>query len=510
MTEVPAQLRREVRLLSTLLGRALEEAGGPELLRDVERLRRATIALRREPNEARRRHVTEIVASLDHDRAEQVARAFTCYFQLVNLAEEHQRVRALRERARVEDSLAAGVATARERLGDKGVELLAKRLEITPVLTAHPTEARRRAVVETLWRISSLLEGMEHPRLGPADVEDLRRHLLEEITALWRTDPIRVSRPEPLDEVRAAMALFDQTIFRVAPLVARELDRALAPGTGARAPVFERPPIRWGSWVGADRDGNPAVTADVTRATARVQSEHVLLGLEAATRRIARTLSASERDTPPSTELESAIVRDAAILPRVAKELARKLPDAPHRRKLALCAHRLAATRTGEVGWYASAAEFLDDLRAIQRSLADAGALRLAFGELQHLVWQAETFGFYLAELEVRQHADVHALAVREPASSAGREVRETLRAMAEIQQTLGPEACHRYVVSFTRRPSDVLDVLALAGEVAPELSELDVVPLFESRADLANATNVLEELMRDERFAGGARERGS
>ncbi len=514
MTEVPAPLRRQVRLLSTLLGRVLEEAGGPGLLHDVERLRRATIALRTEPTEARRSHVTDIVASFDLDRAEQVARAFTCYFQLANLAEEHHRVRTLREREVVEDSLAVGVAAARERLGDDGLLELVRRLEITPVVTAHPTEARRRAVVETLWRISSLLERLDDPRLTPAEVGDVERRLLEEITALWRTDPIRVSRPEPLDEVRAAMALFDQTIFRVAPLVARELDRALG-GDGSRPPAFERPPIRWGSWVGGDRDGNPAVTADVTRAAARIQSEHVLLGLETATRRIARALSASERETPPSPELVAALERDERLFPRAARELARKLPDAPHRRKLALCAHRLAATRTGDAGRYAAAAEYVEDLRAIQRSLAGAGGRRLAWGELQHLVWQAETFGFHLAGLEVRQHADVLRAALDDlrtsPESPAPdtREALETFRAMSSAQRALGPEACRRYVVSFTRTAGDVSGVLELARIAVPEGIELDVVPLFESRVDLARATGVLDELMADPAFAVRARDRG-
>src|SRR2546427_2928799 len=233
--QVPAALRREVRLLSTALGHVLEEAGGPELLRDVERLRCATIALRREPTAERRGEVTEIVGDLTPERAEQVARAFTVYFQLVNVAEEHHRIRTLRDlghqRELVEDSIAAGVLEARSRLGDEGARELAERLEITPVLTAHPTEARRRAVVETLWRIGSILDRLDDPRLFLDERGDVERRLTEEITALWRTDPLRTHRPEPLDEVRATMALFDHTLFRVLPLIVRSLDGGLVPGT---------------------------------------------------------------------------------------------------------------------------------------------------------------------------------------------------------------------------------------------------------------------------------------
>ena len=269
MTEVPAPLRRDVRLLSTLLGRVLEEAEGPDLLRDVERLRRAAISLRREPSDARRREAERIVEELPRLRAAQVARAFTAYFQLVNLAEEHQRVRTLRERGRAaEDSIAAAVDTIRERDGAQTLDHLLDRLELTPVITAHPTEARRRSVVENLWRIGALLEELDAARGRPDETDDVERRLAEEVSALWRTDPLRRQTPEPLDEVRAAMALFDQTIFRELPHVIRELDRAL--GGDGTAPPRARPYIRWGSWVGADRDGNPNVTADVTRAAAAV------------------------------------------------------------------------------------------------------------------------------------------------------------------------------------------------------------------------------------------------
>lgn len=509
--QVPAALRREVRLLSTALGHVLEEAGGPDLLRDVERLRRATIALRREPTSDRRAHVTEIVEDLAPERAEQVARAFTVYFQLVNVAEEHHRIRTLRDlghqREPVEDSIASGVLEARKRMGDDGALELAGRLEITPVLTAHPTEARRRAVVETLWRIGAILYRLDDPRLFLDERGDVERRLTEEITALWRTDPLRTHRPEPLDEVRATMALFDHTLFRVLPLIARSLDGGLAPGTGERPPVVDRAFLRWGSWVGGDRDGNPSVTADVTRRTMEIQTEHVLLGLERATRRIARSLSASDRGTPASDELVASLAVDEAEFPVVARELERKLPDSPHRRKMGLAAHRLVATRTGGDGRYVDADAFLGDLLSVQRSLAEAGAPRLAYGELQHLVWQAQAFGFHLAELEVRQHSAVHAEALAEiraggDLSSGTKEVLFTLRTLARLQQRFGVDACRRYIVSFTRSAADVLAVTELARHAVPDADlRLDVVPLFESRADLAASSRVLDDLLADPGF---------
>ena len=224
--------------------------------------------------------------------------------------------------------------------------------------------------------------------------------------------------------------------------------------------------------------------------------------MEAASRRIARTLSVSENDVPPSRALRRALDRDAEALPAVARELGRTLSDAPHRRKLGLSAHRLAATRTGATGGYDGPASFLTDLDVLQRSLDAGGAARLAWGELQHLRWQVETFGFHLASMEVRQHSEVLAAARAELAtprstrpSAATREVLATFRAIADIQSRLGVRACERVIVSFTRSAADLAGVLALARAAVPE-SPPDVVPvaLLESRAELTTATSILED----------------
>ncbi|MDP9295253.1 MAG: phosphoenolpyruvate carboxylase, partial [Actinomycetota bacterium] len=391
-----------------MLGQAIEESHGSELLADVERLRKAAIALREEPTPEREEAMLEGAGALDVDRAEAVARAFTCYFQLVNLAEEHQRVRALREQSRGDEPVADSIAAAAGGL-EPGTDL-----EITLVLTAHPTEAKRRAVVENLWRIAELIDELDDPRLDKSREAELRRRISEEVTALWSTDPVRPHRPEPLDEVRAAMALFDHTVFRVLPLLYRELDAALGPDdVGNRPPAF-RPFLSWGSWIGGDRDGNPSVTADVTSAAMEIHSEHILHGLEDAARKIARGLSASERDVPASDELVASLGTDERELPERSHELLRNLPDSPHRRKLELAAERIARTREGRPGGYPNPELFLDELRSVQRSLAAAGASRLAYGALQHLIWQAETFGFHLASLEVRQHSEVHSDVLKE------------------------------------------------------------------------------------------------
>jgi phosphoenolpyruvate carboxylase len=415
---------------------------------------------------------------------------------------------------------------------------LLQRLQITAVLTAHPTEARRRTVLETLHRGGTQLERLDDSRLSPGERAEAERALAEEVTALWRTDQLRQAKPEPLDEVRAAMWLFDETIFRLVPDFYRELDRTLDPDAAGRRPPPFRPFLRWGSWIGGDRDGNPTVTAAVTRRVLPVHADHVLRGLEAATRRVARELSASELETPPSMQLISSLERDARTIPRSVADLQRKFPDAPHRRKLTIAAERLAATRARGAGAYPGPQDFLADLHLVQRSLSDAGADRLAYGELQGLVWQAETFGFHLASLEIRQHADVHRRALHElmpgidgdpraldrlaargvthppgarELSTQTREALATFRVMSELQGRFGAEACRRYVVSFTRTASDILAVRALARIAVPDGSlELDVVPLVESRADLEGAPALLDELVAFPGFLGWleARER--
>ncbi len=523
--DLPSLLRREVRLLESVLFRVLREDAEPGLVADVERLRAATIALREEPTEERRAEVVSIVASFDLDHAAAVARAFSLYFQLINLAEEHHRIHDLRETGREEvplhESIASAVATVREWEGDEVLTSLLERLEITPVLTAHPTEARRRAVVEAIERIAALIARLDDRRLSRPEEDEIQRRLLEEVATLWKTDQLRPQRPTPLDEVRAMMALFDETIFRVAPAVYRALDRALDPdGTGHRPPALQ-PFLRWGSWVGGDRDGNPFVTPEVTREAIAIQAEHVLRGLENVTRRVSRAVSCSDRDAPPSDALLKVLDEDEQVFPEAAEALRARMSDQSHRRMLILIAERIAATRPGAHGAYARPEELVEDLRLVQRSLDDAGAPRLAFGELQHLVWQAQTFGFHLASLEIREHSDVlrrvldelapgvatdvdelNTLATRgwpegtSPTTEEASLVLETFRAMADIQARYGPDACRRYVVSFTRTAADVAAVRALARLAVPDGSlVLDVVPLFESHAELAAAPRILDEL---------------
>ena len=509
---MPQRMRHDVRLLGDLLGDILRESEGEDLLADVERLRHAVIQARRGPGDPVGDEIAALVASWPLERAELVARAFTVYFHLANLAEEHQRIRTLRDRetgeAPLRESLALAVAELRG-AGDGELPGLLAGLRVHPVLTAHPTEARRRAVTSALRRISGLLTALDHSPGGDdspaADaLAETRRRLREEIDLLWRTSQLRVKAMEPLEEVRAVMTAFDETLFRVVPAVYRSLDQVLAGPDSGRVPAAVPAFLRFGSWVGGDRDGNPFVTAQVTRETAIIQADHALRALENATARIGRALTVDAAAAPPSAELARGLAVAEAAHPELLAEISARSPQEPYRAYLLFLAERLRATRLRDADLgFADTAEFLAGLRLVQDSLASAGAPRQAFGELQNLIWQTETFGFHLAELEVRQHSAAHSRALREldsgqELSPQAREVLATFRVIAWIQGRFGSQACRRYVVSFTRSAGDIAAVYELARRAVPDgrVPDLDVIPLFESGADLDNAVRVLDDML--------------
>ena len=508
--QMPGPLREEVRLLGDALGHVIAEHGGAELLDDVENLRRTVISARAESvsRGGYANAADTLVSSWPLDRAEQVARAFACYFHLVNLAEERYRARALREAdygaSGPAEALTAALGAVLAELGGEGLDALLATLRVHPVFTAHPTEARRRAVTSALRRVGEQLERLGDPRASEAPQPETRRRLLEEVDGLWRTAQLRSQELQPLDEVRTLMGVFDETLFRLVPAVYRELSAGLdATDTGVRlpaAPAF----LRFGSWVGGDRDGNPQITAHVTRETMLIQSEHILRGLEAATTRIGTGLTADSATTPPDGRFLHRLGATRAIVGGRAAAIEERSPDEPYRQFLLLVAERIAATRRADLSLaYAGPDELLDDLRGVQDALVAAGAPRQAYGELHELIWQVETFGFHLADVEIRQHSSVHRNALAEITSGGARspetdEVVATMRTIALLQQRFGAHVCHRYVVSFTTGADDVAVVYALAERAcAPNPAPaLDVVPLFETIVDLRRARATLDAML--------------
>jgi phosphoenolpyruvate carboxylase len=577
----PDPLSHEVKLLGALLGQVIAEQGGPELLELVERCRLRSIAFCETGDETAGRALAAEIDSLDVDLAEALARAFSLYFQLVNLAEERDTVRRLRLDGRAAQCPEEGTPEAAvEWLVERGwspdrIAALLGRMRISPVLTAHPTEARRRTLLTALRRCYRLVEQLDDPRLGADDEEEIRRRLREEISILWRSSAIRRLAPTPIDEVRTAMTFFDETLFRVVPRVYRSLDRALdragaagdeAAGAGvgtagdeARAndalagdrgrtgtrPVRVGAFLHWGSWIGGDRDGNPTVTAELTRQVPRIHADHLLHGYEAVATRLLATIAAYVPRDQVQPALETRLARDAEELPEAMRDMARRYPDEPYRRRLGAIAEKLRRTRAflteeaGPIGGrYETPHQLATELEELQRCLVADRLPRVAYGEVQDFRWQVETFGFHLASLELRQHSEVHRAALdalRGPSGPASglshevvpgvtaAEVVATFRAAAAIQRRFGEDACHRYVISFTHSAEDVLRVLDLAkiaadpaipaaatGGLGPGQLDLDIVPLFESSDALAGCDRLLEELLADPRYRHYLEARGN
>ena len=568
-------LAREVRLLGSLLGQVIVEQEGLDLLELVERVRRRTIALRHAEDAAERARLSAELDALDLPRAEALIRSFALYFQLVNLAEERHRIRTLRRRERAARGgiLDDSVAEAVRRIWRTGrrvediVELVG-RLEIGPVLTAHPTEARRRTLLVALRRCHRLVERLDDPRLTHDEDLDIRRRLREEITLLWRTADLRSVAPTPLDEVRTAMTYFDETLFTVVPRLYRAVDGALDPlieaerrralGRAGRLDA-EDPPVtdvhrtgtreplvpaffRWGSWIGGDRDGNPAVTAETTGHVLRIQADHVIHGYEAVATRLMQTVASTRAMDRVAPALARRLVADDDALPETMRQLRRRFPEEPYRQRFGAIAERLRRTRAGLTaaagvplgGRYRHPAELIDELDELATALVEDRLARVTWGELQDLRWQVETFGFHLAALDVRQHSAVHQAALAAIARGdlktelpgapgvTAAEVLATFRSIADTQARFGDASTGRYIISFTRTAADVLDVMELArlagaadppaaetGGFGPGTPVLDLVPLFESADALEGCAGIIDALLADPRYRAHLATRG-
>lgn len=532
----------EVRLLGALLGEVIVEQEGEARLELVERLRRSAVRRREDDAADRTEEAAREIAQQPTADLLAVARAFTSYFLLINLAEEKDRVRRLRRREREvgQSGLPDGLEDAVHRLRRAGIsaedlERLLDGLLIRPVLTAHPTEARRRTVLVAQRRLYALLDRFDDPRLTRQEDRELRQRLREEIALLWQTSHARRMRPTPLDEVRAAMVFFDQTLFAVTPHLYAALDQALLDRGRGIARSGTRPPrspafLRWGSWIGSDRDGHPGVTATVTAATIRIQADHLLHGYRHVARHLQQTVAVgTERATLPAWFVDE-MDRELRAFPAIRRDLRRRFPNQPYRQAFGLVvarlertALRLAGRHTSGQGAYGTPDELLSDLRRIQEALSQHAAERVAYGTVQAFVWQVETFGFHLAELEVRQHADIHRLALArlrdadrldEPIDGCGptpADALETLRVIRRVQAAFGQRAVPRYVISFTRSAADVLAVLELDALATPdgEPLGLDIVPLLESSDALAGARDLLSSIFAEPGYRAHLERRG-
>ena len=536
-TDPHKPLRDDVRLLGELLGDTVKADAGAEVLDTVERVRALAKSARAGSPEAFA-SLADVLAGMSLEKAFPVARAFAQFLHLANIAEQHHRVRRRRayqrdpaappQRGSCEDSfarlLAAGIAPDHLHRAVCG-------LQIELVLTAHPTEVARRRIVQKHNRIARALAARDRADLTILERDELVASLRREIEGAWATSEVRDHRPSPIDEVRSGLIVFEQSLWDAVPRFARTIDRALRASTGRGLPV-DAAPIRFGSWIGGDRDGNPHVTPSVTRRACWLS------------RWVAADLYLDEIDA----------VRDELSLDAATPELiARAGSDRePYRELLRIVRARMRATRdwieaalrtddnvTPAPDVYLDVSDFMKDLRLCHRSLEVIGHARIAAGRLTDLLRRVSVFGVTLARIDIRQDSARHTEALSTITSALGlgcyhewdedrrieflvRELQgrrplipqdlETSPAVRDVLDTFAmiartpPGSLNAYVITMTRAASDVLAVELLQKE-AQVPNPLRTVPLFETSQDLQGAADVLDALLEQpwyrERIAG-------
>ncbi|KAA8995288.1 phosphoenolpyruvate carboxylase [Paenibacillus spiritus] len=544
-------LRRDVRFLGNILGEVLVHQGGNELLEIVEKIRETSKSLRSLFLPELHTEFKEMISSLDPENRHQVIRAFAIYFQLVNIAEQNHRIRRKRdyERSAGETVQPGSIESAVQELRERGfsqeeVHEIISGLSLELVMTAHPTEAMRRAILDIHKRISDDVMGLDNPTLTFREREQLREKLLNEVITLWQTDELRDRKPTVLDEVRNGMYYFHETIFHVLPEVYAELERCLSkyyPGQNWHVPTY----LRFGSWIGGDRDGNPSVTASVTLQTMRLQRILAIREYQRIMRELMKYLSFSTSIIKVTPELQESIAKDRAVITLERGEAWRNANE-PYRIKLSYMIHKTQSVLDDETKGtpqrYASPEEFIEDLKIIDRSLRHHYADYVADTYIKKLIRQVELFGFHTATLDIRQHSKEHENAMCEilrkmniaedysqleehekvklleqllndprPLTSpyqtyteSTEECLEVYRTVFRAQEEYGQKCITSYLISMAEAASDILEVMVFAKEVGlfrkdndgTVVCTLQAVPLFETIDDLHNAPQIMRTVL--------------
>jgi len=543
-------------LLTGVLAEVIAASHGPEMVALLEQVTALGRAVRDGERQAVQR-LEDLFAELDLERLEVLVRALTRWFQLINLAEDCDRLRRLRWQEEQEapaprrGSIRRAIAALAAR-GASASQLrdLLQSAQLRLVITAHPTEARRRTTIDKLTRVFRVLRELD---MDPhTDRDAARSRLLAAVQELWCSDELRSRPPTVLDEVAAGLTHFTATLADTVPEIYRDLRVALAehyPGE-----EFEPPPfLTFGSWIGGDRDGNPNVTPHTTVAALELMNERCLSFLQSRMEPLYRRLSLSERVSGPAPLLRPLLERGAELFPELAARLHERIPDEPYRHAVRYIDERLRASRARAPGAYSDAQELLDDLRLIEASLRAGGHQFIARADLLEVIRQVQTFGLHFARLEVREHATVHRRALAEvygtlgiceryeqldgearikllagsiaerrpliPAdisgfSSATQETIQTFRTLREL--VCGPHrgAIESYIISGAAGADDLLEVLLLMKEASlaragGDGAMLRIVPLFEARDTLHGAAAIMTRALAEPVYANALRATG-
>ncbi|MBT3248754.1 MAG: phosphoenolpyruvate carboxylase [Actinobacteria bacterium] len=526
-----AALRADIRRLGHQLGGTLVRQHGQELLDLVELVRQSAQKLRQnDAPEGVTQSLTALLADTDAQQAIALVRAFTVYFHLANVAEQVHRIEDLNVGAAKSDSHFEETV---QHLIESGVspeeisELLT-RTELRPVFTAHPTEATRRSILSKLSRIAELIEQRCSPLASTSDHRRIDRRIDELIEAIWQTDEIRQERPGPLDEARFVLYYLSQTVRHALPDLFEDMAATLS-DLGVQAEATQVP-IRFGSWVGGDRDGNPNVSAQTTTEVLELQRQRALDLLVVEVSELAEVLSVSGRLHSVNPQLAALVAADVADHPEI---ITNANQNEPYRLRCAAMILRLQDTKQRKSGGYQSAQQFADDLEILDQSLRSHAGDLLAEGRLTRVRRILAVTGFHFASLDIREHADrLHeALAslfaplgidyqdfspeerqkrllqeldshrpLAPPKSHNEHDVLALFRTLRSLMDTDGDHIVDGFIVSMTRGVDDILAPVMLAREVGlvdlnQKIARLDFVPLFETIEDLRSLGPVLTEL---------------
>ena len=528
-------LRDDVRRLGALVGEMLSEQVSPQFLQEVERVRTAAIARRQ--GDAPPQSLAGLLHGLAPAHAESLVRAFSTYFQVVNIAERVHRIRRRRDYQRMGNAPQPdGLHDALLKLKAQGVTLeeLAEwlpRIDVEPVFTAHPTEAVRRALLEKEQiMVAALVDGLDGQRTPGERAADTARFRMA-LTAAWQTADSSPLRPGVEDEREHVGFYVTHVLYRVMPVLYETLEAALGETFGASIDVPRL--LRFGTWVGGDMDGNPNVDGGTIATTLRAQRRAILQLYLKELRQLTTLLSQSKDVVGVSPQVEAQVERYRALLPQAAARSKPRHGDQPYRLLNDLMRARLQATLDDAAQGYASPREFADDVDLILHSLEQNRGMHAGWFAVRRLAWRVRSFGFHLARLDVRQESSVHARAVAAALQDDRWESRDAVErgdllgpyasgekllpkhddetglrmdavfaALSEARSLHGTDALGAYIISMAHNRADVLTVLALArrGGLVDENGNvpLDIAPLFETVDDLQHGPDTLRDLLAD------------
>ncbi len=553
------ELRSKVKFIGSVLGDILKTHTGDAVFAVVEELRTGYIELRKDDDENKRQHLMHLIEQLDAQTLEHVIRAFSTYFSLVSVVEETQQHKERRRLANNQEKLWQGSFRNtlkkfhKERISAEQFQKLLNSLSYTPVFTAHPTEAKRRTILESLKRIFNAITNLDDPRLGKHQKDSLTQALKNEIQILWKTDEVRAEKPQVIDEVKNGLYYFRESLFDAIPVIYQFLERAITDVYPEQAQQLTIPSfLHFGSWIGGDRDGNPFVTAEVTEKAAYYQSREILKRYISDTEQLSHLLTHSiALCTPDKTFLQS-LKSDNKTYKHLFAEHPNLFSSEPYRRKLFIIRHKLdyrlkqiqakidGHRPQSNYSGYKNEDEFYHDLKLIQDSLCSHNDCEVAYGPLKNLMRLTETFGFFLEHLDIRQESTLHSEAVAEllqcmhlednyndlseddrmtllsqlidqqelPGVNQGDLADTTLSiiqvfdVVLRLRREISPKLFNQYVISMTHTASHVMEVMFLARlsgllghKDGKAFSYITVSPLFETVEDLEHIDPVMSVL---------------